>query len=80
MEFNGMRWFVEGDIKGCFDNIDHDVLVELIHSKIKDARIIKLIYKFLKSRISGGLEIPQNLQWYSARRHYITAPCQHLPA
>ena len=22
-----MRWFVEGDIKGCFDNIDHSVLV-----------------------------------------------------
>ena len=49
MEFNGMRWFVEGDIKGCFDNIDHGVLVGLIHSKIKDARLIKLIYKFLKA-------------------------------
>lgn len=49
MEFNGMRWFVEGDIKGCFDNIDHSVLVGLIHSKIKDARLIKLIYKFLKA-------------------------------
>ena len=22
-EFNGTRWFVEGDIKGCFDNINH---------------------------------------------------------
>lgn len=44
-----MRWFVEGDIKGCFDNIDHSVLVGLIHSKIKDARLIKLIYKFLKA-------------------------------
>lgn len=49
MEFNGMRWFVEGDIKGCFDNIEHSVLVGLIHSKIKDARLIKLIYKFLKA-------------------------------
>lgn len=48
-EFNGMRWFVEGDIKGCFDNIDHAVLVGLINSKIKDARLIKLIYKFLKA-------------------------------
>ena len=37
--FNGMRWFVEGDIKGCFDNIDHSVLVGLIHSKIKDAQM-----------------------------------------
>ena len=44
-----MRWFVEGDIKGCFDNIDHRVLVGLIHSKIKDARLIQLIYKFLKA-------------------------------
>lgn len=26
-EFNGTRWFVEGDIKGCFDNIDHSALV-----------------------------------------------------
>jgi len=47
--FNGVRWFVEGDIKGCFDNIDHDVLVGLLNSKIKDARIIKLIYKLLKA-------------------------------
>lgn len=49
MEFNGVRWFVEGDIKGCFDNIDHEVLIGLVNSKIKDARIIKLIYKFLKA-------------------------------
>ncbi len=48
-EFNGSRWFVEGDIKGCFDNIDHAVLVGLLNNKIKDARIIKLIYKFLKA-------------------------------
>lgn len=48
-EFNGARWFVEGDIKGCFDNIDHNVLAGLIHNKVKDARIIKLIYKFLKA-------------------------------
>jgi len=48
-EFNGSRWFVEGDIKGCFDNIDHAVLVGLLNGKIKDARIIKLIYKFLKA-------------------------------
>lgn len=48
-EFNGARWFVEGDIKGCFDNIDHAVLVGLINKKIKDARLVKLIYKFLKA-------------------------------
>jgi group II intron reverse transcriptase/maturase len=46
---DGVRWFIEGDIKGCFDNIDHSTLVGIIGSKIKDARLIKLIYKFLKA-------------------------------
>ena len=48
-EFTGAKWFVEGDIKGCFDNIDHAVLAKFIGRKIKDARLIKLIYKFLKA-------------------------------
>jgi len=48
-EFTGARWFVEGDIKGCFDTIDHAVLVGLLNKKVKDARLIKLIYKFLKA-------------------------------
>lgn len=48
-QFHGTRWFVEGDIKGCFDNIDHAVLAGFIRGKIKDARLIKLIYKFLKA-------------------------------
>ena len=61
-EFNGTRWFVEGDIKGCFDNINHAVLVGLLSNKIKDARITKLIYKFLKA---GYLEDWQYHKTYS---------------
>lgn len=48
-EFTGARWFVEGDIKGCFDNINHAVLMEVIGRKIKDARFLKLIRSFLKA-------------------------------
>lgn len=47
--FTGARWFVEGDIKGCFDNIDHHILVGLISQKIKDARFTQLLWKFLKA-------------------------------
>lgn len=61
-EFNGTRWLVEGDIKGCFDNINHAVLVGLLNNKIKDARITKLIYKFLKA---GYLEDWQYHKTYS---------------
>ena len=48
-EFTGARWFIEGDIKGCFDNINHAVLVEIINQKIKDARFLKPIRSFLKA-------------------------------
>jgi group II intron reverse transcriptase/maturase len=48
-QFNGARWFVEGDIKSCFDTINHSKLIEFINVKIKDARLIKLISKLLKA-------------------------------
>ena len=48
-EFVGAKWFVEGDIKGCFDNIDHAVLIAVIGKKIKDARFLRLIQVFMKA-------------------------------
>lgn len=47
--FNGVKWFIEGDIKGFFDNIDQQSLTALIGSKIKDARLIQLVQKMLKA-------------------------------
>jgi len=44
----GASWVVEGDIKGCFDNIDHDILLSLLARKIKDGRFIELVRRFLK--------------------------------
>jgi group II intron reverse transcriptase/maturase len=45
----GTKWFVEGDIKGCFDNIQHRVLLSLLKVKIHDGRFVALIEKFLKA-------------------------------
>ncbi len=28
--WTGTKWFIEGDIKGCFDNIDHEVLLKIL--------------------------------------------------
>ena len=47
--FSGAKWFIEGDIKGSFDNIDHDVLVGILRERISDDRFIRLIRKFLKA-------------------------------
>ncbi|QFT90052.1 Group II intron-encoded protein LtrA [Bacillus sp. THAF10] len=47
--FTGTRWFVEGDIKSFFDNIDHHVLIQLLRKRIKDEKFINLIWKFLRA-------------------------------
>lgn len=47
--FTGVKWFVEGDIKGCFDNIDHHVLINILRRRIQDEQFISLIWKFLKA-------------------------------
>lgn len=48
-DFTGVKWFIEGDIKGCFDNINHDKLIEILSRKIKDSRFLNIIRQFLKS-------------------------------
>ncbi|MED1472709.1 reverse transcriptase/maturase family protein [Bacillus salipaludis] len=47
--FNGTRWFVEGDIKGFFDNIDHHIMINLLRKRIKDEKFTRLIWKFLRA-------------------------------
>lgn len=48
-ETTGVRWFIEGDIKAFFDNIDHQVLIRLVSRKVKDARIAQLLHTLLKA-------------------------------
>jgi group II intron reverse transcriptase/maturase len=45
----GTKWFIEGDIKGCFDNIDHTVLTNILRENIQDNRFIRLIEGALKA-------------------------------
>lgn len=49
IRFTGVKWFVEGDIKGFFDAIDHDVMIEILSERIKDERFLRLIRKFLRA-------------------------------
>ena len=47
--WTGVRWFVEGDIKGCFDNIDHEVLLSVLGEKLHDNRFLNLLKYLLKA-------------------------------
>lgn len=52
----GTNWVIEGDITGCFDHIDHEILLKILSKKIDDGRFLELIRKFLKA---GYLEFNQ---------------------
>jgi RNA-directed DNA polymerase len=45
------EWVVEGDIKACFDEIDHTALMGRVRSRIGDKRVLGLIKAFLKAGI-----------------------------
>ncbi len=47
--WKGVKWFIEGDIKGCFDNIDHQVLLSILRDKIHDNRFLRLVEGMLKA-------------------------------
>jgi group II intron reverse transcriptase/maturase len=47
--WTGTRWFIEGDIKGCFDHIDHTVLLSIIREKIHDDRFLILVGNLLEA-------------------------------
>jgi group II intron reverse transcriptase/maturase len=47
--WKGTKWFVEGDIKGCFDNIDHTVLLGILRRSIHDGRFLALVEGLLKA-------------------------------
>jgi group II intron reverse transcriptase/maturase len=51
--WKGTAWFIEGDIKGCFDNIDHTILLSILREKIHDNRFIRLIENLLKAGYLG---------------------------
>lgn len=47
--WRGVKWFIEGDIKGCYDNIDHQVLLSILAEDIHDNRFLRLISNMLKA-------------------------------
>ncbi|MDN4634167.1 reverse transcriptase domain-containing protein [Sphingomonas sp. PsM26] len=49
LTFTATRWFIEGDIKSFFDNINHHKLIEILERHIKDKKFIRLIWKFLRA-------------------------------
>ncbi|MBE9047962.1 maturase [Pleurocapsales cyanobacterium LEGE 10410] len=58
----GTKWFIEGDLRACFDKIDHSILLNILREKFHDNRFIRLIERLLKA---GYLENWKYNQTYS---------------
>ena len=43
------QWVVEVDIKGFFDNVDHEILIKFVGHRITDPGFLRLIRRFLKA-------------------------------
>ena len=51
IEHNNTNYVLEADIKGYFDNIDHDKLINCLKKHIKDTNILILVRKLLTTGI-----------------------------
>lgn len=49
--FKEQRTIIDVDIKGYFDTISHDLLMQLLERRISDKRVLKLIWSWLKAGV-----------------------------
>jgi retron-type reverse transcriptase len=55
------NWVVEFDIKGAFDNLDHDLLMKAVRTHIKDRWVLLYIERWLTAPFEAedGVSIPR---------------------
>ncbi len=51
LQFGKIGYIVEADIRGFFDNIDHDWMLQMLRERIDDEAFLSLIRKWLKAGI-----------------------------
>src|SRR2546426_3269638 len=56
-----VNWILDADIRGFFDNMDHEWLMKMVEYRIADLRILRLLRKWLKAGVS------EEGQWQESR-------------
>ena len=77
--WGGTTWFIEGDISRCFDQLDHQVMVETLGEKIHDARLLRLVGQMLRAGYLEDWGVERHAQRRAAGRGAVPVPVQHLP-
>jgi len=45
------EWVIEGDIKACFDNVDHQLLMRQVEERVTDRKVLRLTKAFLRAGV-----------------------------
>lgn len=54
VEGEATNYIAEADIKGYFDNVDHDWMMKMLEHRIGDKRVLRMVARFLKSGVMEG--------------------------
>ncbi len=70
------QWVIEGDIKGCFDHIDHHSVMQRLRSRVADVKVGRLVRAFLKAGVLSEGAFAAHCQRYTAGRHPLATAGQ----
>lgn len=51
-----VKWILDADIRGFFDNVDHEWVMKFVQHRVADRRILRLIQQWLKAGMSENGE------------------------
>jgi RNA-directed DNA polymerase len=61
IERKPVNWVLDADIRGFFDNLDHEWLLKFLQHRVADPRMLRLIQKWMKAGVS------EEGHWYETK-------------
>jgi RNA-directed DNA polymerase len=69
--WTGVKWYIEFDVSGFFDNMDHHLLIQFLEKKIDDRRFINLIKCMLKAGYLEDWMFANLIEYLPSRVGYL---------